>query len=66
MTSRERVIRALRFENPDRVPRDLWYLPGVEMFRKKELEEVLKKYPTDFPLQGIDMEGVKGLKVLSA
>jgi uroporphyrinogen-III decarboxylase len=48
MTSRERVIRALRFENPDRVPRDLWYLPGVEMFRKKELEEVLKKYPTDF------------------
>lgn len=36
MNSRERVIRALRFENPDRVPRDLWYLPGVEMFRKKE------------------------------
>lgn len=48
MTSRERVIRALRFENPDRVPRDLWYLPGVEMFRKKELEEVLNKYPSDF------------------
>ncbi|MBC7320951.1 methyltransferase [bacterium] len=48
MTSRERVIRALRFENPDRVPRDLWYLPGVEMFRKNELEEILKKYPSDF------------------
>lgn len=48
MTSRERVIRTLRFENPDRVPRDLWYLPGVEMFRKKELEEVLSKYPPDF------------------
>ncbi|MCX7795325.1 MAG: methyltransferase [bacterium] len=48
MTSRERVIRALRFENPDRVPRELWYLPGVEMFRKKELEEVLGKYPSDF------------------
>lgn len=48
MTSRERVIRTLRFENPDRVPRDLWYLPGVEMFRKKELEEVLNKYPPDF------------------
>lgn len=48
MNSRERVIRALRFENPDRVPRDLWYLPGVEMFRKKELEEVLNKYPSDF------------------
>ncbi len=48
MTSRERVIRTVRFENPDRVPRDLWYLPGVKMFRKNELEEVLKKYPTDF------------------
>ena len=24
MTSRERVIRALRFEQPDRAPRDLW------------------------------------------
>ncbi|MGB9683191.1 MAG: uroporphyrinogen decarboxylase family protein [bacterium] len=48
MTSRERVIRTLRFENPDRVPKDLWYLPGVEMFRKNELEEVLKKYPPDF------------------
>jgi hypothetical protein len=45
MTSRERVIRALSFGYPDRVPRDLWYLPG-EMFRKDELEEVLKKYPS--------------------
>ncbi len=48
MTSRERVIRALRFESPDRVPRDLGYLPGVEMFRKNELEGVLRKYPPDF------------------
>jgi len=48
MTSRERVIRALRFEYPDRVPRDLWFLPGIEMFRREELEEVLKKYPSDF------------------
>ncbi|MHC4644129.1 MAG: uroporphyrinogen decarboxylase family protein [Planctomycetota bacterium] len=32
MTSRERVIRALRFEAPDRVPRHLWRLPGTKMF----------------------------------
>jgi hypothetical protein len=28
MSSRERVYKALRFEKPDRVPRDLWALPG--------------------------------------
>lgn len=48
MTSRERVIKTLRQEEVDRVPRNLWTLPGVGMFRKKELDEVLKKYPMDF------------------
>ena len=31
MTSRERVTKALRFEHPDRAPRDLWMLPGIQM-----------------------------------
>jgi len=48
MTSRERVIRALNCRNPDRAPRDLWYLPGVELYRRDELEAVLERYPTDF------------------
>lgn len=48
MTSRERVVRALEFRNPDRAPRDLWHLPGVELFRKAELEALLARYPIDF------------------
>jgi len=47
MTGRERVRRAVGFEHPDRVPRDLWALPGVEMFRKAELDEVRARFPPD-------------------
>jgi len=52
MTSRERVIRTLRFEHPDRAPRDLWFLSGVTMFRQRELDEVLRRYPSDFGESG--------------
>lgn len=48
MTPRERVIRALRFQTPDRAPRDLWCLPGIQQFRGRELEELLGRYPLDF------------------
>ncbi|NPV53924.1 MAG: methyltransferase [Firmicutes bacterium] len=48
MTSRERVIAALHFQPVDRVPRDLWTLPGVKMFRSGELAEVTSKFPLDF------------------
>jgi len=48
MTPRERVIRALEFRRPDRAPRDLWWLPGVEQFRKPELNAMLARYPIDF------------------
>jgi uroporphyrinogen decarboxylase len=47
MTSREQVIRTLEFKNPDRVPRQLWKLPGINMFRKSELNAILDKYPDD-------------------
>lgn len=47
MNSRERVIRTLRFRQPDRVPRDLWLLPGVSMFRTGEVEAVKGRYPLD-------------------
>jgi len=47
MTSRERVIKALEFKEPDRPPRDLWTLPVVERFRKEEKEELIKKFPMD-------------------
>jgi len=48
MTSRERVIKALEFDAPDRAPRDLWALPGVRMLRQAELDAVLERFPTDF------------------
>jgi uroporphyrinogen decarboxylase len=48
MTSRERVRRTLRFEKPDRAPRDLWALPGVVNFRKGEYEALGARFPSDF------------------
>lgn len=50
MDGRERVIRTLRFEKPDRAPRHLWYWPGIEMFRKDELDAVQARYPDDICL----------------
>jgi uroporphyrinogen decarboxylase len=47
MTSRELVIRTLNHEPVDRVPRDLWPSPGVEMCRGEELAEVNLRYPSD-------------------
>jgi len=37
----------LEFQYPDRIPRSLWQLPGVQRFRKKELDEILAAYPVD-------------------
>jgi uroporphyrinogen decarboxylase len=47
MTSRERVSRSLRFENVDRMPRDLWWLPGIGMFRADELKRLEERFPND-------------------
>lgn len=47
MNSRERVIKTLNFEEVDRLPRTLWTLPGITMFRKQELNEVLEKFEGD-------------------
>ena len=64
MTGKERVIKALEFENPDRPPRDLWWLPAIEMTQKEELEELLKKFSMDIGtpkfMPGVGKE-VKGL-----
>ena len=47
-TSRERVTRCLKFENPDRVPRDLWLLPWAENRYPKIIEEINNRFPSDF------------------
>ncbi|MBL7199889.1 MAG: methyltransferase [Anaerolineae bacterium] len=47
MDGRERVVRTLRFEGPDRTPRDLWTLPAIGMFRQDELDAMLERFPSD-------------------
>jgi len=47
MDSRQRVLRAFQFHNPDRPPRDLWTLPAVEMFQNAEKESVIGEFPLD-------------------
>jgi hypothetical protein len=47
MTSRERVRKALEFQSPDRVPRDLWALGAVPRWHKADLEAVLERFPGD-------------------
>ena len=48
MTSRERVLRALEFRNPDRPPRDLWALPWVGLYQKADHDALLERFPSDF------------------
>lgn len=48
MTGRERVKRALIFQQPDRPPRELWALPGVLDTRPAEYQALLARYPSDF------------------
>ena len=52
MTSRERVMLALNFEEPDRVPIDFWATPGfyrlVEKSTRASKEEFLEKGEVDF------------------
>ena len=47
MTSRERVLRAMAFGVPDRVPRDLWALRWCDMFCPDEVASVRRAYPGD-------------------
>ncbi len=47
MTERERVVKAISFDSPDRTPRDLWWLPTVELEQQSELKGVLSRYPRD-------------------
>ena len=48
LTSRERVIRTLRFEGVDRPARDVWTLPAAFFGREAELQALLDQYPSDF------------------
>lgn len=47
MTSRERVIKTFKFEEVDRIPREISTLPGILMYRKDEWKDVTEKFPFD-------------------
>jgi len=47
MTSREIVTRTLRFEMPERIPRNLWILPAAYLRHGERLVDLLRRYPLD-------------------
>ena len=47
MTGRDRIQAALAQKPSDRVPRDLWALPYVSLFRENELKELSRAFPSD-------------------
>ncbi len=47
MTSKERVLRTINFENPDRIPRDLWILPAARIKYGAALEALLQEHECD-------------------
>ncbi len=55
MTSREIVRRALRFETPSRLPRDMWALPWAEEHLAEGLKELRRRFPSDFSGPGCNV-----------
>jgi uroporphyrinogen decarboxylase len=47
MHSKERVIRTLRFQQPDRIPVDLWVLPALSIRYGDALQELLDRNVID-------------------
>jgi uroporphyrinogen decarboxylase len=46
-TLREIVLRTLNFDNPPRVPRQLWTVPWAGLHHPRELEEIVRDFPPD-------------------
>ena len=47
-TPRDIVERCLRFEHPERMPRDLWVLPWARAHHPDALASLEKRFPSDF------------------
>ena len=47
-TSREIVTRCLKFQHPERMPRDLWTLPWAETHCADAVAEIRRRFPSDF------------------
>lgn len=49
MTGRQRVLRTLEFDRPDRAPRDLWLIPRARIIHGDALiDGFIKRWPSDF------------------
>ncbi|NOZ62863.1 MAG: methyltransferase [Calditrichaeota bacterium] len=47
-TSKEIVKNCVKFETPERMPRDLWVLPWAETHFAEQVAEMKQRFPTDF------------------
>ena len=47
-TPRENVYRCLKFESPERVPRDFWLLPWATNHYPQQVEAIKQRFPSDF------------------
>ena len=47
-TSRELVTRCLKFEYPERIPRDMWLLPWATERYPETVQDINRKFPSDF------------------
>ncbi|HJB27770.1 MAG TPA: hypothetical protein IAA06_03125 [Candidatus Blautia faecavium] len=47
MDGRERILRTLAFEGPDKIPVDLWILPAARMEYGERLEKLLDEHERD-------------------
>ena len=52
MNSRERVRRTVTFSTPDRIPSQLWVLPGTFLRYGEALSALLEQFPGDFGADG--------------
>jgi len=48
MNSRERVIRAVEFDGPDRIPNGCYWLPGAVDRYGEKLKDLFTEFPRDF------------------
>jgi uroporphyrinogen decarboxylase len=59
MTSRERVVSAVKFQKPDIIPVDYWVLPAIYMKYGERFFALMDEYPKDFPdMKDIDKDNL--------
>ena len=62
MTSRQRVLKALEFDRPDRVPRNFWHLPIARMQHgDAAIDAFQQRWPDDFTGPGVANDALRSL-----